>query len=468
MFLFDFNSFRFFGWMCGLVALTAGYSHALSQSFQPARISELYGDSADQLLKAAMTSRHGFNRLAEMCDTFGPRFTGSENLERAIDWALEEMQVDGFSNVRGEEVVVPRWVRGNESLTLMNPRQKSCPMLGLGGSVGTGPEGITAEVLIVDSFEDLKTKADQAKGKIVLFNAPFVEYGQTVVFRVRGATEAAKVGAVASLVRSVGPFSMQTPHTGMMAYEDKSVPEIPHAAITVEDSLLFERMQSRGESVRVHLQMDAQNLEPGLSRNTIAEIPGTENPDEIVLVSGHMDSWDVGQGAMDDGGGCLAMWEAARLILKSGLRPRRTIRVVLWTNEENGMAGVRSYRDGHEKELENHVLAIESDAGTFRPYGFSFTGSEQAMPYLESIGKLLKPLEADRLKWGAAASDIMRLVPDGVPVMGLDVDRTRYFWYHHTDADTMDKLDLDEFNRCVAASAVMMWVVADMPVRLPR
>jgi carboxypeptidase Q len=175
MLWFDFNSFRFFGWMCGLVALIAGHSHALSQSFQPARISELYGDSADQLVKAAMTSRHGFNRLAEMCDTFGPRFTGSENLERAIDWALEEMQVDGFSNVRGEEVVVPRWVRGNESLTLMNPRQKSCPMLGLGGSVGTGPEGITAEVLIVDSFEDLKTKADQAKGKIVLFNAPFVD-----------------------------------------------------------------------------------------------------------------------------------------------------------------------------------------------------------------------------------------------------------------------------------------------------
>lgn len=468
MFSFSFKTHHFLHMLSLLIGVSISSLSALGQAFQPGQIPSLYRQHADQLMDAAMSSKAGYNRLAEMCDTFGPRFTGSENLEHAIDWALDQMKADGFSKVRGEQVEVPRWVRGKESLTLLSPRRKKCPMLGLGGSVGTGPDGITAELLIVDSFEDLKQKADQAKGKIVLFNAPFTEYGKTVVFRVRGATEAAKVGAIASLVRSVGSFSMQTPHTGMMAYGDSDVPKIPHAAITEEDSLMFERMQGRGESVRVHLHMDAQNLEPGISRNTIAEIPGQEHPEEIVLVSGHMDSWDVGQGAMDDGGGCLAMWEAARLILKSGLRPRRTIRVVLWTNEENGMAGVRSYRDQHAKDLPNHVLAIESDTGTFKPYGFSFTGSEQAMPYLEAIGNLIKPLEADRLKWGAGASDIMRLVPDGVPVMGLDVDRTRYFWYHHTTADTMDKIDLDEFNRCVAASAVMMWVVADMPLRLPR
>ena len=228
---------------------------------------------------------------------------------------------------------------------------------------------------------------------------------------------------------------------GMMVYDD-AVPRIPHAAITLGDAMLLERMQERGDLLKVELHMEAQNMEPSLSRNVVAEIPGLESPEEIVLISGHIDSWDVGQGAMDDGGGCLAMWEAARLILKSGLRPRRTIRVVLWTNEENGMAGVRTYRDKHKEELEHHVLAIESDAGTFKPQGFSFTGSEKAMPYLEAIGSLLGPIEAQRLKWGAGASDIMRLVPDGVPVMGLDVDRTKYFWYHHTDADTIDKLDV--------------------------
>ena len=162
------------------------------------------------------------------------------------------------------------------------------------------------------------------------------------------------------------------------------------------------------------------------------------------------------------------MWEAARLILRSQGQPRRTIRIVLWTNEENGMAGVRAYQKAHASEMTNHVLAIESDAGTFKPEGFSFTGSEKAMPYLQTIGHLLTDVGAERLKWGAGVSDIMHLVSDGVPVMGLDVDRTRYFWYHHTAADTVDKLDRDEFNRCVAASAVMMWIVADMPTRLPR
>ncbi len=437
------------------------------EGFKPDHVALTYQDTAEGLIRKAMDSSHGFDRLAEMCDRFGPRFSGSAGLEQAIDWALQEMKTDGFSNVRGEPVIVPRWVRGQESLTLLSPRRKACPMLGLGGSVGTGPEGITADVLVVQSFEELNKKKEEARGKIVLFNAPFTEYGATVVFRVRGAIEAAKAGAVASLIRSVGPFSMQTPHTGMMVYDD-DVPRIPHAAITLEDAMLFERIQRRGERLTVKLHMEAQNMEPVLSRNVVAEIPGVESPEEIILISGHIDSWDVGEGAMDDGGGCLAMWEAARFILKSGLKPRRTIRVVLWTNEENGMAGVRTYRDQHEESLGDHVLAIESDTGTFKPQGFSFTGSERAMPYLRAIGSLLQPIEAQRLKWGAAASDIMRLVPDGVPVMGLDVDRTKYFWYHHTDADTIDKLDLKEFNQCVAASAVMTWIVSDMPLRLPH
>ncbi len=450
-----------------LLCMIGSLSLFAEVSFQPERISPAYRETAESLIRTALSSGHGFERLAEMCDRFGPRFSGSSNLEQAIDWVLGEMEKDGFSSVRGESVPVPRWVRGSESLTFLHPREKRCAMLGLGGSVGTGPDGISAEVMVVESFEALQQGAAHAKGKIVLFNAPFTDYGTTVVFRVRGAVEAAKVGAVASLIRSVGPFSMQTPHTGMMSYED-GVPRIPHAAITSEDAMMMARMQQRGETPHVRLYMEAHSLNEGQSRNVVADIVGAEQPDEIVLVSGHIDSWDVGQGAMDDGGGCLAMWEAARLILQTGLKPRRTIRVVLWTNEENGMAGVRTYRDRHMEALEDHVLALESDAGTFKPSGFSFTGSEKAMPYLEAIGGLLGPIQSGRLKWGAGVSDIMHLVPHGVPVMGLDVDRTRYFWYHHTAADTIDKLDQDEFNLCVAASAVMMWVVADMPLRLPR
>jgi carboxypeptidase Q len=272
---------------------------------------------------------------------------------------------------------------------------------------------------------------------------------------------------VASLIRSVGPFSMQTPHTGNMRYDDK-VKRIPHAALSVEDALMLARMQSRGETIRVRLKMEARTLPPTKSRNVIAEIRGREKPNEIVIVSGHIDSWDVGQGAMDDGGGCLAAWEAARLILKSGLKPRRTIRVVLWTNEENGLGGAKEYARRHAKDLKNHVLAIESDSGVFRPTGYGFLGSGEGMKVIQKIGGLLGPLNAGEIKKGCRGADVMRLIVGGVPVMHLEVERERYFWFHHTHADTIDKLDVNEFNQCVASLAVMTYVAADLPGPIPR
>jgi len=327
-----------------------------------------YTATANRLIHSATNSPFGFKRLETLCDTFGPRFTGSANLENAIDWCMKEMKKDGFKNVHGEKVKVPRWIRGKESATLIEPRHRNLPMMGLGGSVGTPKEGITAEVLVVKSFEDLKTKAAQAKGKIVLFNLPFTEYRETVIVRRLGAIEASKVGAIASLIRSVGPFSMQSPHTGNMAYED-GVKKIPHAALSLEDAEMLARMQARGEKLKINLKMEAHNLPDGYSRNVIADIPGAEHPEQIVIVSGHIDSWDVGQGAMDDGGGCVASWEAARLMLKLGLKPKRTIRVVLWTNEENGIRGAKEYARRHANDLKNHVLAIESDSGVFNPTG---------------------------------------------------------------------------------------------------
>ena len=434
---------------------------------EPSDLEVRYQKVSSQILNLALSSDTGFDRLAYLCDQFGPRLSGSSQLEEAIDWVLEIMQDDGLGSVHGEAVMVPHWVRGEESVTLLEPRVRDCPMLGLGGSVGTPKQGLTAEVIVVRDFDELKAREADVKGKIVLFNAPFTEYGKTVVFRSRGAVEAAKLGAVASLIRSVGPFSMQTPHTGAMGYDDEVV-KIPHAAITAEDADMMQRMQERGNRISVRLRMEAETKADAPSRNVVAELTGSEFPGEIVLVSGHIDSWDVGQGAMDDGGGCLAAWEAVRLLKQLGLQPRRTIRVVLWTNEENGMAGVKTYRKRHANTLRDHVLAMESDTGVFEPQGFSFTGSEKAMPYFESIVKLLKPLGEMRMSWGAGVSDIMYLLQEGVPVMGVDVNREKYFWYHHTAADTMDKLSRDEFNRCVAAYAVMAYVVADMPDRLPR
>ena len=439
----------------------------ISPSAQAADLPKQYTDTANRLIQTATNSPFAFKRLETLCDTFGPRFTGSANLENAIDWCMKEMKKDGFKNVHGEKVKVPRWVRGKESATLISPRHRNLPMMGLGGSVGTPKEGITAEVLVVKSFEDLKTKAAQAKGKIVLFNLPFTEYRETVIVRRLGAIEASKVGAVASLIRSVGPFSMQSPHTGNMAYKDE-VKKIPHAALSLEDAEMLARMQARGEKITIQLKMEAHMLPDGYSRNVIADIPGTEHPEQIVIVSGHIDSWDVGQGAMDDGGGCVASWEAARLMLKLGLKPRRTIRVVLWTNEENGMRGAKEYAKRHGDDLKNHVLAIESDSGVFNPTGYGFLGSGKGMETIQAVGKLLDPIKAGEIKKGCRGADVLKLITGGVPVMHLEVDREKYFWFHHTDADTTDKLNPAEFNRCVASMAIMAFTVADLEETLAR
>ena len=428
---------------------------------------DAYRDAADRIIAAALADSFAYQRLAELVDTFGPRFSGTRNLEDAIDWILARMVADSLENVRGEEVMVPRWVRGEESAELLVPREMALSFIGLGGSVGTPRRGITAEALVVSSFSDLEAHADQARDRIVVYNAPFTTYDETGRYRWEGANAAVQVGAVASLVRSVTPHSLNTPHTGGMGYEE-GVRKIPHGAITVEDALLLQRLQDRGETIIIKLKIGAHYRSDALSRNVVAEIAGREQPEEVVVMGGHIDSWDVGQGAMDDGGGCVAAWEALRLLQKLNLRPRRTIRVVLWTNEENGLRGGRAYRDKYADQLDNHILAIESDAGVFKPQGFGFTGSPEALAILRDIAILLEPTGANSIAEGGGGVDIGPIMRKGVPGMGLNVDDSRYFWYHHTGADTIDKLDPHELNLCVAALAVMAYVVADMPERLPR
>jgi len=449
------------------------YFFGCSNSSDPANppklgnIAKKFQVNGNTIIEAALMDSSGFGRLAEMCDTFGPRFSGSDNLEKALDWILEEMEADGLDNVHSEDVMVPKWVRGKESAQMLSPWKKELHMLGLGGSIGTGSNGITSEVIVVNSFEDLEERKSEAKGKIVLFNVPFSSYGKTVQYRSGGAIAASKVGAIASIIRSVGPFSMNTPHTGGMRYEE-GVKKIPHAAITVEDAAMIARMVNRGQSVKIKLYMEGKFEPDALSRNVMGEITGSEFPNEVIVLGGHIDSWDVGQGAMDDGGGCVAAWQAVKMIKELGLRPKRTIRVVMWTNEENGLRGGNAYKDAHMDELDDHILAMESDGGVFKPSGFGFTGSDKAMAILQDIGTLLYPIDSGKITKGGGGADIGPIMQEGVPGMGLRVDGTKYFWYHHTNADTWDKLDLGEFNQCVATMATMAYVVADMEKRLPR
>ncbi len=444
------------------ICLVLGEQSAAAQN-----LADSYRSDANRLIEAALSDSAAYDRLTDLVDRFGHRHSGSVSLERALDWILEEMEADGLDNVHGEGVLVPHWVRGEESLEMIRPIARVLPMLGLGGSIATPPGGIRAEVLVVGSFEELVDRSDEAKGRIVLFNVPFTTYGETVQYRSRGAIAASRAGAVASLIRSVTPYSQQTPHTGAMSYQN-GVERIPHAAITVEDAEWIQRMSDRGERVEVHLRMNARTLPDVPSRNVVAEIIGSEFPDEVVVLGGHIDSWDVGQGAMDDGGGSVAAWEAVRLMKELGLRPRRTVRVVLWTNEENGTAGGLGYRDAHRDQLDDHILAMESDGGVFKPSGFGFTGSDEAFAIMQEIGSLLAPIESGVITRGGGGADIGPIMQEGVPGMGLSVDGTRYFWYHHTDSDTIDKLDPREMALCVATMAVMAYVVADMPERLPR
>jgi carboxypeptidase Q len=396
------------------------------------------------------------HRVADFVDHYPHRLSGSAMLEQGLDWIVASLRREGWA-VREQPVVVPHWQRGTESLSMVSPVSRNMPMLGLGGSVGTEGKPLRAKVFVVGSFEELERKSAQAKGRIVLFNVPFTDYGSTVRYRYDGAVQAAKHGAVASLVRSVGPYGIQTPHTGGMGY-DNSVQRIPHAAITMEDAMMLQRFQDRGETVELELSMSARWLPDAPSRNIVIEIPGSEKPNEVVVMGGHIDSWDVGQGAMDDAGGCFAAWRALHAMRALGMKPKRTIRVVFWTNEENGLRGGHAYEE--QTRHETHVLAVESDEGTFAPRGFSTNAKGPLFADLTSYAKFLEPIGAGTIEEGGGGADISPLEEKGVPVMSLQVDGSRYFWYHHTDGDTFDKLDAKELNHCAAALAVITWYAA--------
>ncbi len=434
----------------------------------PSRVKiEDYRDCSARIIGTALVSDMAYHRLEWLTDRIGNRLCGSESLEHAIEWAVTEMKRDGLDNVRTEKVMVPHWVRGEESLEVVSPVRQKLSMLGLGNSIGTPSGGITADALVVRSFDELDALGEKTRGKIVVYNAPFTNYSATVPYRIHGPSRAAMRGAVAAIVRSITPVSLQTLHAGSLEYlEDQ--PKIPAATITIECAEFLQRMQERGEQLQLQLMMNAKFLPDAESANVVGEIQGSEKPEEVVLIGGHIDSWDVGSGAHDDGGGCIVSWETVRLLKTLGLRPRRTIRAVLFTNEENGVRGGRGYRDAHKTELANHVLAIESDFGVFRPLGFGLSkqATSQARADFIEIAKLLSGIGADYIAQDGDAVDIEPMMREGVMGASLDVDTSRYFDIHHTQADTFDKVNPQELAACVAAMAVMSYVVADMPDRL--
>jgi carboxypeptidase Q len=427
-----------------------------------------YREDAHRLIHAATADQFAWDRLAELTDTYGARLTGSENLERAIAWAVETMKKDGLDHVRTERVMAPKWVRGRESAEIVDPPHHALTMLGLGGSIATPPEGIEAGVMVVSSMEELQRRSAEARGRIVLFDVPFTNYGETVAYRSGGARAAAQHGAVAVLVRSVGPIGLRTPHTGAMQY-GADAPRIPAAAISVEDAQRIHRLVNRGRQVRVRLKMEARFEPDAETANVIGEIRGREKPDEIVLAGGHFDSWDPGTGASDDAVGCIVTWEAARLMKKLGIRPRRTILVVLFTNEENGLRGGTAYRDAYAKQASDHILAIESDSGVFAPARLAFTGSESARRIIADIATLLSGIGMQGVGPGGGGADIGPIAQLGkVPMMAYAGDSTRYFTIHHTPADTVERIAPEEVSKAAAALAVMTYVVAEMPERLPK
>ena len=441
-------------------------------------LTDTYREPAGQILGAAMTDVEGWKKLEYLTTEIGHRLSGSTGLERAIDWAAARMEEEGLY-VRKLPVKVPHWVRGQESARLVAPVERSLSILGLGRSVGTPVGGITAPVVAVTSFEELEQlDRSDVEGKIVLYAVPWMGYGKTVKYRGAGASRAAELGAVAALVRSATGRSLKTPHTGAMKYDD-AFPRIPAAAVTVEDAEWMRRSIANGHEVRVRLEMGAHELPDADSFNLVAEIRGSEKPEEVVVMGGHYDSWDVGQGAHDDGAACMAAWHALTIIHRLGLRPRRTLRVVLWTNEENGLRGGKAYREWVGDDIDSHVAAIEMDGGAERPVGFglglgmgdqdaSDAAYEQALSILTQIGVLLDGIDASLMQRGGGGADIGPLMKDGVPGMGLRTVGEHYFDWHHTEADTLDKVDPVNFRKAVATLGVTSYILADMPGTLPR
>ena len=435
----------------------------------------------DKIKSAALTDDYAYRQVAHLTENIGPRPSGSPQAKAAVDYVAAEMRQLGL-DVQLEEVKVPHWVRGAETAELVEHPGKvagtiqKIVLTALGGSTSTPTEGLAADVVVVNNFDELKSLGrDQVAGKIVLFNEifdkkkteaglSFVAYGEAVRYRAMGPRAAAELGAVAALIRSVGSADYRLPHTGF------SFPAgIPAGAVTAEDADLIAHLAAEGK-VRVHLTLTPQKLPDTTSYNVIADLKGSEHPEQIVIVSGHLDSWDLGTGAIDDAAGVAIAMQTAELLQKLRLRPKRTLRVIAWMDEESGGAGSQTYLRDHSAEFLHHVAAIECDTGAAHPLGFETRISASAADLLRPVLSVLDSVGATAMLPSnyPPGADIAGMSESGVPALGILQDGRTYFNYHHTAADTLDKIVPSELRENAATMAVMGYALATMKDALPR
>jgi carboxypeptidase Q len=428
----------------------------------------MYDSIGVRLVRTSLGQNVSYTMLADLCTSIGPRLSGSAEAAKAVEFTKAKMLQFGFANVHTEPVMVPRWVRGKDEAGWYfdgSGARRPLHIAALGGSVGTPKRGITAEIVEVKTWDALKELGTTVKGKIVFFNrsmdrslpTPGQAYGQAVDQRSRGAIEVARYGAVAALVRSMTTRLDDFPHTGSTHYVD-SIPKVPAAAISTNDAETLSALLRSGKSLTIGMRFSSETLPDVESANVMGELVGTMHPEEIIVIGGHLDSWDKGHGAHDDGAGCIHAIEALRLLKELGLQPKRTIRAVMFINEENGLRGGTAYAEAHHPR-EKHIAAIESDAGGFMPRGFGVSDSA-AYQKLVGFTKAFWTLGADHIVRGGGGVDISPLTSRGVPSLGLNVDTQRYFDYHHSGDDTIDKVSEREMAYGSAALALMAYIIA--------
>ena len=470
-----------------LVLLLISSTVALAQT--PAPTPELYSQKTLQemrsIMQAALASRYAYDQTAYLSNNIGPRLSGSPQAERAVEYVAAEMRKLGL-DVRLQKVSVPHWVRGEEKAEIVEfpgmaaGTTQKVIITALGGTIATPAEGMTGEVVVVNSFDELNAVGrEKVEGKIVLFNNKFDRemaasgfggsaYGQAVAYRGGGAIAAGRLGAIAVLVRSAGGSQNRLVHTGGMRY-DPNVKQIPAGAVSFEDAETIAYLAKMGR-VRVRMLLTPRTLPNATSYNVIGDLKGSELPDEVVIVSGHLDSWDLGTGALDDACGVAVSVQVAHLLNQLKLRPRRTIRVIAWMNEENGLAGGNAYGEEQAANLAKHFAAIESDLGASHPLGILFTGKSEALPFFAPITAVLREHGAGiaQLQPGGVGSDIGPLTQKGVPSFAPYFDTRTYFNYHHTAADTFDKIDPKQLAESGSVMAVLAYGLANLEEPIPR
>ncbi|MBN4066134.1 M20/M25/M40 family metallo-hydrolase [Candidatus Amoebophilus asiaticus] len=422
----------------------------------------------------ALTNGKSYELLGQLCNEIGSRLSGSPEADRAVEWARMAMQSLGLGTVYLQEVMVPHWVRGDKEVGKIISSKtlvlKELPVCALGGSIGTGKDGIIGNVIEVYQFEELeKLGREKIEGNIVFYNRPmdpkyistFDAYSKAVGQRWAGAIRASKYGAVGVIVRSLTLKLDDFPHTGSMGYRD-TVKKIPAAAISTKGADFLSKRLKVDRALKFHLKMNCETLPEKKSYNVIAEMKGSEFPDEIIVVGGHLDSWDMGDGAHDDGAGCVQSIEVLRIFRALNIKPKRTIRAVMFMNEENGLKGAKKYAEEAKLKKEKHIAAIESDAGAFSPRGFGIeTDDSLKLAKILEWKSLFAPYGLHEIGIGYGGADISKLKDQNVVLIGLRPDSQRYFDYHHADSDTFDKINKRELELGGAAMAALVYLLSE-------